>query len=256
MSETYRLFTLNVPGDPANNGAIENALLKKILDFLPQMGGTFVTTEHKHIYLYGPTNPDAQIICTDNHVYLAAGTNSFGISNLDDHAFLKGYLRIGDAATPLGILHLYKETGITDTDSGINLQVGNITPDAGTFTRCNSSNVPVILSDCGVLKDGGLLKIIDRGDGRECMGFGFVSVILSNVVVEQAFFSFMDGTVTLISNSANVVITTNTANKLCIEGTAATSTTSSKIKIRNNLGYDLQMSYFIWYASDFYITPP
>lgn len=53
MSESYRGYTLNVTGD-ANWGNPENALLKKILDKIPQYSYTLVGSEHVHSSLVIP----------------------------------------------------------------------------------------------------------------------------------------------------------------------------------------------------------
>jgi len=66
MSENYRGYELNEPGEAADWSTRENTLFKALIDTIPEEGETLVTSEHVHAKLVSPDKTIDPVVLTDD----------------------------------------------------------------------------------------------------------------------------------------------------------------------------------------------
>lgn len=74
MSELYKDYELNEPGEAADWSTRENTLFKAIIDTLPDNSETLVTSEHVHTKLVSPDELTDPVVLTDNNGRFIVGT--------------------------------------------------------------------------------------------------------------------------------------------------------------------------------------
>ncbi len=231
--ETYRGYTVNLPGGKPSWGARENQMFKDLIGKLPDKT-KYLTTQHLHTKLFAPDNDSA------------AGTEVVTVSSDD-------YVGVG-TTTPMGKVDTkYAIPNSQAADKGMMFSIGRVTAAIGTFVPDYTTSRNVFLSDAGTLTNNGILEMIDttnstRPNNNSEAVTGFGCICWGVGTSESAFFRFAGGgggtgTVTAISATANFLVADAGVGMAVYYGAGS----NRQIAIKNRTGNTKKIAYWVWY---------